>query len=139
MQTSWSVISRIMGINIWQLRYPVLLTNTEPVYFLLVKLRLLIISDVVVCIDDLFIKDVFRAMSIHCSEVYILTVDRLNRLFLPKTFLSYCWWMGVEALCDFRCITFCTTSLEILKNDADSKRVLWDQICRFMYASKYYA
>lgn len=127
MDYSYNLILKHLGIVLWKLRCPVILTQKKTTC-LLIKLKLLIISDVLISLNDLFLQDVIQSMNLSQKEVYIITVDQINNLILPKKKLNYCWWMGIDKLCNYHCLTFNTPSLSILKYDIDAKRDLWNQI-----------
>lgn len=120
-----------LNIILWKLRYPILLTNKKPIH-LLIKLKLLIISDINISPNDNFIEDVTRSMRLNQTEIYIITIDQIHTLILPKKFLNYCWWLGVKVLYNYHCLTFNTPSLSILKCNIHAKRDLWNQINLFL-------
>lgn len=124
---SYNLILKFLNINLWKLRYPIVLIKNKPIH-LLTKLKLLIISDVRISLQDVFIQDVVRSMKLNHTEIYIITIDQLNTLVLPKKFFSYCWWLGIEMVNQYNGFNLSTPSLSNLKCNVDAKRNLWNQI-----------
>lgn len=130
-------IFRELDIVLWELRYPVILSNVMKVQ-LCMHLRLLLISNSSISLHDPLINDVLRAMCIDLKEVCVLNVSQINNLILPIGFSCHCWWIGITALRDFHGALLCTSSLSMLKCDARAKRNLWYQIgsiMRFLHKS----
>lgn len=118
---------KYLGIVSWKLRYPIVLQDNIIVQ-LLSQLKLLVISDVLISLNDLFVQDVIRSMNLNQTEIHIITVDQINTLVIPKNFLRLCWWIGTEVLYNYRCFTVNTPSLSVLKHSISAKRYLWNQI-----------
>lgn len=116
-----------LDIAIWKLRYPIILKKHIP-FQLLINLKLLIISDVQISLNDTFIQDVIQSMGLTNTEIHIIIADQINTLILPKNFLRYCWCLGEKILCHYHCLTFKTPSLSKLKFNINAKRNLWNQI-----------
>ncbi|WP_236840112.1 DNA polymerase III subunit psi [Blochmannia endosymbiont of Camponotus nipponensis] len=117
-----------LGITYWKLRYPIVLDNENSIK-LWWHLRLLLISsDCSISLDDLFVKDVIRAMRINIKSVYVLTINQIKTLIIPEEYFFYCWWIGMEKLSNFNGICLSTPSLSILKCDVKAKCDLWRQI-----------
>lgn len=127
MQLSRNLMLRRLGITVWKIRYPIILIKNQPIH-LLIKLKLLIISDVLISLHDIFIQDVIRSMYLNQTQICIITIDQIKTVILPKNFLSYCWWVGVAELCNYHCVTFNTPSLLTLKSNVNAKRDFWHQI-----------
>ncbi|CAD83631.1 DNA polymerase III, psi subunit [Candidatus Blochmanniella floridana] len=126
------VVLKRLDITLWKIRYPAILKKSESVQ-LLINLRFLIISGLFISLDDPFVQDVIRAMRVKNIEVYIININEINNLILPVKVLNYCWWVGVEVLCDFGGISLCTESLNVLKYDMKGKQDFWYQIYRNVY------
>lgn len=130
MLLKYSLVLNALDVVLWKLRYPIVVSTDYPIQ-LLVNLRLLIISDVLISLNDFFIEDVIRTLHLKSTEIYIITMDSINRLVFPLNRVEYCWLMGVKMSCKFCCITFYTPSLSILKCNTDAKRDLWYQIHQY--------
>lgn len=125
----YSNIFRELDIVLWELRYPVVLSDTMSVQ-LWTRLRLLLISDFVVSLHDPFISDVLRVMSIDAQEICMLTINQIGTLILPIGFSCHCWWIGITILRDFHGVCLHTPSLSALKCNIQAKRDFWNQISR---------
>lgn len=119
-----------LDIILWKLKYPIVLLKNAPI-LLLINIRLLIVSDVLISLDDSFVLDVIRTMNLNVTEAYIITADKINLLVFSSRSLDYCWLVGIEMLCNFCSMTFKTPTLSILKHDIHAKRDLWYQIDRY--------
>lgn len=122
-----SNIFRELDIISWEFRYPVVLNDVMSVQ-LWMQLRLLLISDVAIPLNDPLVNDVLRVMRIDVKEICILTENQIDTLVLPSGFSCHSWWIGIMACRDFYGICLCTPSLSILKDDVKVKRNLWYQI-----------
>lgn len=127
----YNLILNNLDIVLWRLRYPIIFIENVPVK-LLFNIRLLIIADISVFLNDPVIDDVIRSMRLVSSEVYIVSVKKINTLIFSVKFLDYCWLIGTRISCNFCSVIFYTPSLSILKNNVDAKRDLWNQICRHL-------
>lgn len=132
-----NLILKNLGIVLWKLRYPIILTDKVPI-ILLANLRLLMVSDLPVSLKDSFIIDVIQSMNINQAEVQMITIDLINNIILPSSInvLRYCWWIGTKVLRDFQCVNLVTPSLIILKCSSKYKRDLWSQISKFVYCNR---
>lgn len=126
---------KYLNIIEWKLRYPVILNKKKPVQ-LLKKLKLLIVSDTLVSLEDFFIQDVIRSMHLSSTEVYIITIDQINSIIVPKERIVGYWWIGVQALLNYNHYSLSTPSLLTLKVNSNEKRNLWNQINSF-FKKKY--
>lgn len=125
------LILKGLDFTVWKIRFPIILNNKIPIR-LLIQLKLLIISDILISLNDSFIQDVIRSMRLNPTEIHIITFDQINSLMMPKYFLNCCWWLGVKKLHNYHCVTFTTPALSLLKRNINAKRALWNQINLFL-------
>lgn len=122
-----------LEIVLWQLRYPVVLDSTTMSIQLYSHLRLLLVSDSYISINDPFIGDILRVVRVSITDICILTVNQIDNLILPRKYTCNCWWIGSRVLRNFCGICLITPALSILKCSVKAKRDLWHQISYVMH------
>ncbi|SFN19225.1 DNA polymerase III, psi subunit [Izhakiella capsodis] len=116
-----------MGITQYRLRRPQVLRG-EIAVVVPPSTQLLIVTDVPPAADEPLIADVLKALMLTPEHVFTLTPDQLA---MVSTTLS-CprWYLGVD-IANSQGITLASQALETLYYDANAKRALWQQICKY--------
>ncbi|WMQ74426.1 MAG: DNA polymerase III subunit psi [Sodalis sp.] len=114
-----------LGITQWTLRRPAVLRG-EVAIILPGRVRLLLVADVAPPLDHPLVADVARSMALTPAQLYVVTP--LQAMMLPDNVHCHCWWLGLDALREFKGISFHTPPLAALSGDAGAKRELWRRI-----------
>lgn len=115
-----------LGITQWKLRHQGV-THKEIPITLLKHIRLLLVaSPPLPPMNHPLVADVVRSMGLTLTQLYRITPEQA--IMLPNSLRCHCWWLGLDAVCNFDGISFHTQPLETLSKEAKAKRELWRHI-----------
>ncbi|MFT8229901.1 MAG: DNA polymerase III subunit psi [Enterobacterales bacterium] len=119
------IILKYMGIERYTLKERYILKknkflkNINEYYFI-------IISDPFPLEQYTIVTDVIISLQIMLSQVKQLTFDEI-KIFSYNIYCN-CWWINYSPIKTFKGISIYTPSLNILINNINAKRNLWNQI-----------
>ncbi|MGP1947687.1 MAG: DNA polymerase III subunit psi [Arsenophonus sp. NC-PG7-MAG3] len=116
-----------MGIMQWELRDSTVLRG-EHAGYIPDSTQLVIIADERIDLDNIFIKDILRAMMIDSHQVCCLLTKEIS--LLPKDLLCPCWILGKKLPINSKKWVIHTLPLKEIYSNPQSKRALWAEICQ---------
>jgi DNA polymerase III psi subunit len=117
-----------MGIDLYRLRNPRFCLEGNSTRSSVEDIRLIIVTSVLLRIDDPFINDVARAMKISKYGLHIVKPEELEMLRDHQKDNCFVWFLGQgrKSSCTFKKIT--SPSLQLLKKNSNAKRELWEKL-----------
>ncbi|MGP1959037.1 MAG: DNA polymerase III subunit psi [Arsenophonus sp. NC-CH8-MAG3] len=116
-----------MGIVQWKLRDPTVLRG-EHAGYIPDSTKLIIIADERIDLDNIFIKDILRAMMLDSRQVSCLLTKEIS--LLPKDLLWPCWILGKKLSINSKKWVIHTLPLKEIYSNPQLKRDLWAKICQ---------
>ncbi len=119
-----------MGITQWILRDSSVLQG-EYLFSIPKSIQLVIISEEVIDLNNLLVRDILQAMIIDSLQVCCISSKKA--FLLPKEIICPCWILGYPLSINSKKWIINTVSLRELFFNPELKRTLWMQICQHVY------